>query len=77
MADLDRGTDHNPVVTELLARGETGTDAGRGVDDWTGSDLGAAERARDRAPCAVHEAYDRARERASPPANHSGARDRA
>jgi 3-hydroxyacyl-CoA dehydrogenase len=70
MADLDRGTDPNPVVSELVARGETGTDAGRGVYDWSDVDVAEVERARDRALCAVHEAYERARERVAPSANY-------
>jgi 3-hydroxybutyryl-CoA dehydrogenase len=49
MEDLDRGTDPNPVIDELLAQGEIGTDTGRDVYDWTGVDLTAVQEKRDEA----------------------------
>lgn len=70
MPDLDRGTDPNPVVTELCERGETGTDVGRGVYDWTGEDLEAVRSARDGALLSLLDVYEDAAERESPPANY-------
>ncbi|PSQ07940.1 3-hydroxybutyryl-CoA dehydrogenase [Halobacteriales archaeon QS_5_68_33] len=67
MPDLDRGTDPNPVVTELVERGETGWEAGRGVYDWTGVDRATAERERDRALLALRSVYEDADAGSAPP----------
>lgn len=70
MPDLDRGTEPNPVITDLLERGETGVDAGKGVYDWTEVDDEAVEAARDRSLLSLYETYREAAERESPPANY-------
>jgi 3-hydroxyacyl-CoA dehydrogenase len=70
MADLDRGTDPNPVVSELVERGETGWESGTGVYDWTGLDRGAAERERDAALLALRSVYEDANAGSAPPANY-------
>jgi 3-hydroxyacyl-CoA dehydrogenase len=70
MSDLDRGTEPNAVISELLERGETGTDAGKGVYDWTDVDVEAVERERDRALLALYEPYREALSRDTPDANY-------
>lgn len=70
MPDLDRDTEPNPVITDLLARGETGMDAGKGVYDWTEVDDEAVESARDRTLLSLYETYREASEREPPPANY-------
>jgi 3-hydroxyacyl-CoA dehydrogenase len=70
LSDLDRGTDPNAVVTELVERGQTGTDAGRGVYDWTETDLEAVRSDRDEALLSLLDVYEAAAERPSPPANY-------
>lgn len=69
MSDLDRGTDPNPVVSELLAEGATGTDAGVGVYDWRGVDLSAVRDQRDRALLSMRELYASV-DHDTPPANY-------
>jgi len=70
MADLDRGTDPNPVVSELVERGETGWESGRGVYDWTGVDRDAAQRERDEALLALRSLYEDVDAGSAPPANY-------
>lgn len=70
MADLDRGTDPNPVVSDLVARGETGWESGKGVYDWTGVDRDAAERERDEALLALRSLYEDVDAESTPPANY-------
>jgi 3-hydroxyacyl-CoA dehydrogenase len=67
---LDRGTEPNRVITELLDRDESGMDAGKGIYDWTGVDCDETERARDRALLDLYEVYRAAAEREAPPANY-------
>ena len=47
MSDLDRGTDPNPVIEELLAAGHDGLDSGKGVYDWSAVDEEEVYRRRD------------------------------
>jgi 3-hydroxybutyryl-CoA dehydrogenase len=70
MPDLDRGTDPNPVITELLARGETGWESGKGVYDWTDVDRAAATRERDAALLSLLSVYEERDAASSPPANY-------
>jgi len=70
MADLDRGTDPNPVVSELVDRGETGWESGKGVYDWTGVDRETAERERDAALLALKSVYEDIDAGSAPPANY-------
>lgn len=70
MGDLDRGTEPNPVIEELVERGETGIDAGKGVYDWTGVDVDETVAARDRALLELAAVYEAAAPGASPPANY-------
>jgi len=70
MADLDRGTDPNPVVSELVERGETGWESGRGVYDWTGVDRDAAQRERDEALLALRSLYEDVDAGSAPPASY-------
>jgi len=69
MADLDRGTDPNTVITELLAEGATGTDAGVGVYDWRGVNLPAVQDRRDQALLSTLELYESV-DHDTPPANY-------
>ena len=69
MPELDRGTEPNAVIEELLAGGETGTDAGKGVYDWTETDLDAVYRERDQALLNVLEVYESSSP-TTPPANY-------
>lgn len=39
MSELDRGTEPNPVVSELAAHGHYGTKTGQGVYDWDDIDI--------------------------------------
>ncbi|MEF8852415.1 MAG: 3-hydroxyacyl-CoA dehydrogenase NAD-binding domain-containing protein [Haloarculaceae archaeon] len=71
MPDLDRGTDPNPVITELLERGETGWESGKGVYDWTGVDRAAAEHDRDEALLALRSLYEGVDAESSPPPNYA------
>jgi 3-hydroxyacyl-CoA dehydrogenase len=71
MADLDRGTDPNPVVSELVERGETGWESGKGVYDWTGVDREVAERERDAALLALRAVYEDVGAESAPPANYT------
>lgn len=70
MPDLDRGTDPNAVIAELVARGETGTNAGKGVYDWTDVDIEDVVRKRDRELLSLHEPYREALASDPPPANY-------
>jgi 3-hydroxyacyl-CoA dehydrogenase len=70
MPDLDRGTDPNPVIAELLDRGETGWESGKGVYDWTGVDRAAATRERDAALLSLLSVYEASDAASSPPANY-------
>ena len=70
MPRLDRGTDPNPVIAELLERGETGMEAGKGVYDWSNVDRGSVERSRDADLLALLETYQEAAGRDPPPANY-------
>lgn len=70
MNDLDRGTDPNPVIEELLAEGHTGTDTDGGVYDWTDVNLEEAHRERDRALLSLLDLYESADASSSPPANY-------
>ncbi len=71
MPDLDRGTDPNPVITELLELGETGWESGTGVYDWTGVDRAAAEHDRDEALLALRSLYEGVDAESSPPPNYA------
>jgi len=75
MADLDRGTDPNPVVSELVERGETGWESGKGVYDWTGVDRAVAERERDAALLALRSVYEAVDAESAPPANYTPERE--
>jgi len=68
MGDLDRGTDPNPVIEELLSEGYTGTETGRGIYDWTDVDLDAVRRERDDALLEMLDLYEEASDRPTPPA---------
>lgn len=70
MADLDRGTEPNAVITELIERGETGTQTGKGVYDWTGVDVDAIKRERDQALLSLYDTYREALSQESPEANY-------
>lgn len=70
MPRLDRGTDPNPVIAELLERGETGMEAGKGVYDWSNVDRGSVERSRDADLLSLLETYQEAAGREPPPANY-------
>lgn len=70
LGELDRGTDPNPVIEELLAEGHTGTDSGKGIYDWSAVDLDAMTRERDQALLAMLELYEAAGAESSPPANY-------
>lgn len=48
MPDLDRGTDPNPVVSELVADGDYGIQTGKGVYDWEDVDTEKVYERRDR-----------------------------
>lgn len=74
LPELDRGTDPNPVVEELVERGETGTEAGRGVYDWSDVSVSEVEQSRDRALLSIYETY-RETIGESPPANYTGRRE--
>jgi 3-hydroxybutyryl-CoA dehydrogenase len=75
MADLDRGTDPNPVVSELVERGQTGWESGKGVYDWTNVDRDAAERERDAALLALRSVYEEVDAESTPPANYAPERE--
>lgn len=47
MEDLDRGTDPNPVVTELAEAGDLGLKTGQGIYDWSNVDPEAVVDERD------------------------------
>lgn len=47
MEDLNRGTDPNPVVSQLVEEGHYGVKTGHGVYDWTNIDSNALETQRD------------------------------
>jgi len=68
MGKLDRGTDPNPVLEELLAEGENGVDTGRGVYDWTGFDVEEVTENRDEALLSMLDLYERVDAESSPPA---------
>lgn len=70
LPDLDRGTDPNAVIAELVERGETGTDAGKGIYDWTDVDIDAAIQERDRELISLYEPYREALTSETPPANY-------
>jgi 3-hydroxyacyl-CoA dehydrogenase len=70
MGDLDRGTEPNPVIDELLEHGDTGWDSGKGVYDWTDIDTDAAELDRDRALLSLLSLYEEVDADASPPAHY-------
>jgi len=70
MDELDRGTEPNPVIEELLGDGANGVDTGRGVYDWTGVDVERATRERDEALLSLLELYERVGAESSPPANY-------
>jgi 3-hydroxyacyl-CoA dehydrogenase len=70
MPDLDRGTDPNPVIAELLDRGETGWESGKGVYDWTTVDRAATTRERDAALLSLLSVYEERDAASSPPANY-------
>jgi 3-hydroxyacyl-CoA dehydrogenase len=70
MPDLDRGTDPNPVIAELLDRDETGWESGKGVYDWTGVDREAATRERDAALLSLLSVYEERDAESAPPANY-------
>lgn len=69
MTDLDRGTDPNPVISELVENGATGTDAGLGVYDWREVDLEEIIEQRDRALLSMLDLY-RSIDATGPPANY-------
>lgn len=69
MADLDRGTDPNPVISELVENGATGTDAGLGIYDWREVDLEEVIEQRDRALLSMLDLY-RSIDTTGPPANY-------
>jgi 3-hydroxybutyryl-CoA dehydrogenase len=70
MGDLDRGTDPSTPLSELVERGETGTDTGKGIYDWTDVDVEDVQRTRDRALLALYDPYRDALVGASPSANY-------
>lgn len=70
MPDLDRGTDPNPVLVELLERGETGWESGKGVYDWADVDRATATRERDAALLSLLSVYEETDAESSPPANY-------
>ena len=57
MGDLDRGTEPNPVVEELLAAGHDGVASGKGVYDWSAADEATVYRNRDDALLELLELY--------------------
>jgi 3-hydroxyacyl-CoA dehydrogenase len=69
LGELDRGTDPNPVITELLEQGHRGTETGKGIYDWTDVDLERETRDRDRALLSMLDLYESAADD-SPPANY-------
>jgi 3-hydroxyacyl-CoA dehydrogenase len=70
MSELDRGTDPNPVIEELLAEGHRGTETGTGIYDWTGVDLDAERDRRDRALLSMLDLYESAASDSRPPAHY-------
>jgi 3-hydroxyacyl-CoA dehydrogenase len=59
MPDLDRGTEPNPVVTELAEKGQTGLDAGEGVYDWSDLDPEDVYEGRDDVLLSLLDTYER------------------
>ncbi|AGN01239.1 3-hydroxyacyl-CoA dehydrogenase [Salinarchaeum sp. Harcht-Bsk1] len=68
MGDLDRGTDPNPVIEELLEEGYTGTETGKGIYDWTDVDLESVRERRDGALLDMLDLYEESDAESSPPA---------
>lgn len=71
LQDLDRGTDPNAVIAELLETGATGWESGKGVYDWSGVDIETVERDRDRALLSLLSLYEDLDAGSSPPANYT------
>lgn len=69
MPDLDRGTEPNEVITDLLVDGHTGWDDGKGVFDWTDVDIDESERDRDQALLSLLSLYEDVDADSSPPAH--------
>lgn len=59
MPDLDRGTDPNPVLEELIEKGHTGVRSGRGIYDWGDTDLEEMYERRDDALLSFLETYEK------------------
>jgi hypothetical protein len=57
-------------LSDLVERGETGTDTGKGIYDWTDVDVEDVQRTRDRALLALYDPYRDALVGASPSANY-------
>ncbi|UHQ98768.1 3-hydroxyacyl-CoA dehydrogenase NAD-binding domain-containing protein (plasmid) [Natrinema zhouii] len=58
MPELDRGTDPNPVVSELVEQGDFGLKTGEGIYDWTDADPDAVVADRDAYLLAQLEQYE-------------------
>ncbi|QCS44804.1 3-hydroxyacyl-CoA dehydrogenase family protein [Natrinema versiforme] len=58
MPELDRGTDPNPVVSDLVEQGDFGLKTGEGVYDWTDADPDAVVTDRDAQLLAQLEQYE-------------------
>lgn len=58
MADLDRGTNPNPVASRLVEEGHYGSKTGRGVYDWTDTDPESVETQRDEELLRLLEVYE-------------------
>lgn len=62
MGDLDRGTEPNPVVSDLVENGDLGLKTGKGIYDWRDADPEEVVNERDRELLAQLELYEATRE---------------
>jgi 3-hydroxyacyl-CoA dehydrogenase len=70
MPTLDRGTEPNDAVTELLENGDDGWESGKGIYDWTDVSREEVTRNRDAALLDLLTLYREANTGSAPPANY-------